>query len=177
MTRTRLLVVLLCASVLAACGGRGHPSSEAGYGTVGPVTTPTPAPQPAGSVVASETALGRTLTDMGGRTLYAFTRDTDGQSSCYEDCAATWPALTVQGTVTAGRGVQADLLATAARRDGTTQVIYRGMPLYYYAGDTQAGDANGQGIGGVWFAVTPGGELIRAAGDSNPGSDDGYSSP
>jgi predicted lipoprotein with Yx(FWY)xxD motif len=182
MARNRLLVALLCAFVLAACGGRADPSSEAGYGTVGPVAPPAPAPAPesapAGSVAVGETALGRALTDADGRTLYAFTRDRDGRSSCYEGCAATWPALTAKGTVAAGRGVEADWLATAERRDGTYQVTYRGMPLYQYAGDTQPGDTGGQGIGGVWFAVTPDGELIRtAAGHGNAGSGDGYSYP
>jgi predicted lipoprotein with Yx(FWY)xxD motif len=180
MTRNRLLVALLCAFVLAACGGRQGPSSQAGYGTADPAATPASVPEsePTGSVAAGETALGRALTDPGGRTLYAFTEDTDGRSSCYHDCAATWPALTVEGPVTAGEGLEADWLATAERRDGTTQVTYKGMPLYYYAGDTQPGDTNGQGIGGVWFPVTPDGRLIRtAAGHSNAGSGDGYSYP
>jgi predicted lipoprotein with Yx(FWY)xxD motif len=180
MSRNRLLVTLLCAFVLAACGGRGDPSSEAGYGTVGPAAAPAPAPEaaPSGSVAVGETALGRALTDPDGRTLYTFTRDKDGRSSCYGNCAATWPALTVNGTVTAGTGVEADRLATAERKDGTAQIIYRDRPLYYYAGDTQPGDTNGQGVGGVWFAVTPDGELIRtAAGHSNAGPGDGYSYP
>jgi predicted lipoprotein with Yx(FWY)xxD motif len=180
MARYRLLVALLCAFVLAACGGRDDPSSEAGYGTADPAATPAPAPEsePTGPVATAETALGTVLTDPDGRTLYAFTKDKDGTSSCYEDCAATWPALTVEGPVTAGEGLEADSLATAERRDGTNQVTYRGMPLYYYAGDSQPGDTNGQGIGGIWFAVTPDGRLIRTAADhSNAGSGDGYSHP
>jgi predicted lipoprotein with Yx(FWY)xxD motif len=129
-------------------------------------------------VVAGETALGRALTDLGGRTLYAFTRDKGGKSSCYDDCSTTWPALTVEGPVTAGESAEADWVATTERSDGTTQVTYKGMPLYYYAGDTQPGDTNGQGVGDVWFAVTPDGGLIRgAAGDSNAGRDEGYAYP
>jgi predicted lipoprotein with Yx(FWY)xxD motif len=182
MTRTRLLVALLCALVLAACGYRDDPSSEAGYGTVAPAPTPAPtpapAPEPAGAVTAGETALGAALTDVDGRVLYAFTKDTDGTSSCYDDCAATWPALTVDGPVTAGDGVEVDWLATAERQDGTAQVTYKGMPLYRYAGDSRPGDVNGQGIGGVWFAVTPGGRLIRApAAGSDGGADAGDSYP
>jgi predicted lipoprotein with Yx(FWY)xxD motif len=176
MVRNRLLVALLCAFVLAACSNRYDPSSEAGYGTAAPAPTPAPAPapEPAGAVTADETALGQALTDVDGRVLYAFTKDTDGTSSCYGDCAATWPALTVEGPVTAGDGVEVDWLATAERDDGSTQVTYKGMPLYHYAGDTQPGDVNGQGIGGVWFAVTPDGRLIRAtAGGSDDGSDGG----
>ena len=178
MARSRLLVTLLCAFVLAACGGQGDPSSDSGYGTVGPVATPAPGPEPANPVAAGETALGATLTDRSGRTLYALTTDASGKSSCYDGCAASWPALTVEGPVTAGEDVEADRVATTERRDGTAQVTYKGMPLYHYAGDARSGDVNGQGIGGVWFAVTPNGELIRAAaGDSDAGPDDGYGYP
>jgi predicted lipoprotein with Yx(FWY)xxD motif len=35
------------------------------------------------------------------------------------------------------------------------QVAYDGAPLYYYAGDTAAGDTKGQGMGEVWFIATP----------------------
>jgi predicted lipoprotein with Yx(FWY)xxD motif len=34
-------------------------------------------------------------------------------------------------------------------------VTYNGMPLYRYAKDEDAGDAYGQGIGGIWFVVMP----------------------
>jgi predicted lipoprotein with Yx(FWY)xxD motif len=175
MVRTRLLVGLLCVFVLAACGNRDGAGSEAGYGTVAPAPTSAPAPEPAGTVTAGETALGQALTDLDGRVLYAFTKDSDGTSSCYDDCAATWPALTVDGPVTVGEGVEADWLATAEREDGTTQVTYKGMPLYRFAGDTRPGDTNGQGVGGVWFAVTPDGELVRAPAAGDAGSDDGDS--
>jgi len=179
MTRTRLLVVLLCALVVAACGGRGDASSDGGYGSAGEVATPapasTPAPNPAESVAVGETALGRTLTDLEGRTLYAFTKDEGGKSSCYDDCAVTWPAFTVRGKAMAGPGVEVDWLATAERRDGTTQVTYKGMPLYYFSGDQQPGDINGQGVGGIWFTVAPDGALIRAAAGGDGGTEDSKS--
>jgi predicted lipoprotein with Yx(FWY)xxD motif len=169
MTRSRLLVLLLCTLVVAACGGRGDSSPDGGYGSADQVATPAPAstlastPDPGGSVAVGGTALGRALTDLDGRTLYAFTKDEGDKSSCHDDCAVTWPALTVQGKAVAGAGVEADWLATADRRDGTTQVTYKGMPLYYFSGDQQPGDINGQGVGGVWFTVAPDGALIRSA--------------
>ena len=181
MTRTRLLVVLLCALVVAACGGRGDSSSDGGSGSAGQVATPAPAstlapnPDPAESVAVGETALGRTLTDLEGRTLYGFTKDEGGTSSCYDDCAVTWPAFTVRGKVMAGAGLEADWLATAERRDGTTQVTYKGMPLYYFSGDQQPGNINGQGVGGVWFTVAPDGALIRAAAGGDRGTEDSKS--
>lgn len=89
----------------------------------------------------------------------------------------TWPALIVQGKALAGPGVEADWLGTAVRSDGTAQVTYKGMPLYYYAGDTQSGETNGQGIDGAWFVVAPDGGLIRSAAGDSTESNEGYSYP
>ena len=46
-------------------------------------------------------------------------------------------------------------LTTFARPDGTMQVAYNGIPLYYFAGDTKAGDTTGQGKNGKWFVASP----------------------
>jgi hypothetical protein len=43
------------------------------------------------------------------------------------------------------------------------QWAFDGRPLYYFAGDAKAGDANGDGSGGVWHVVRPG-----AAGQARP---------
>jgi predicted lipoprotein with Yx(FWY)xxD motif len=123
------------------------------------------AQEPAPAVmVADAGALGPVLTDAAGRTLYRFTRDTAGESTCYNACAAAWPPLLVD----AAPAAPADLpgaLGTTARTDGATQVTYNGQPLYYYSGDANPGDANGQGVGGVWFVVAPdGGAMAGAAG-------------
>ena len=50
-------------------------------------------------------------------------------------------------------------LTTFARPDGTMQVAYNGIPLYYFAKDTKAGDTTGQGVGGKWFVASPTGAL------------------
>ncbi len=39
--------------------------------------------------------------------------------------------------------------------DGTYQVTYNGMPLYYYIDDKAPGDVTGQGKGEVWYVVAP----------------------
>jgi len=162
MKRTSLGLALLAglALTLAACGG-GQPATPSGTGADAPASPSPAAPaESQAAVTAAESSLGQTLVDADGRTLYAFTKDKGGESTCYGDCEATWPALTVQGAPGAGDGVEASLLATTDRNDGSAQVTYKGMPLYLFSGDQQPGDTNGQGVGGVWFAVTPAGGLV-----------------
>lgn len=102
------------------------------------------------------------LVDDQGRTLYVFTNDTpnSGTSACTGDCIAEWPAVVVSGPATAGAGVDAAMLGTIARGDGTMQATYNGWPLYYYAGDSVPGDMMGQAMGGVWFLVSASGTAI-----------------
>jgi len=108
------------------------------------------------NMVANPT-LGNILTDSDGRTLYRFTKDTVNVSSaCYGGCATAWPPLLVaDGNPVAGEGVNGSLLGVLTRTDGTRQVMYNGMPLYYYSKDANAGDTVGQLVGNVWFIVHP----------------------
>jgi len=156
IARAALLAALAVAA--AACGGNGDEPS----GTAAPAAPTTTAGQAAGSatVAVASSRLGDILVDADGRTLYVFTKDKGDQSACSGECAANWPALT--GTATAGTGAQAALLSTATQADGSSQVTYGGKPLYYFAGDAKPGDTNGQGVGSVWYAVTPDGELVKA---------------
>ena len=97
------------------------------------------------------------LTNAEGRTLYWFAPDTATRSACYGTCAAYWPP--VRGAATAGPGVTGTL-GTITRSDGPAQATYNGHPLYTYAGDTGAGQANGNRLnlnGGLWYEVTPSG--------------------
>ncbi len=106
---------------------------------------------------------GKALVGSNRHTLYLFEADTNGQSTCTGACAAAWPPDTVAGMPTAGSGVNQALLGTVKRSDGTTQVTYNHHPLYYFAGDTSAGTANGQGstaFGAGWFVVNASGNKI-----------------
>lgn len=113
--------------------------------------------------VADVGTFGQALVDGEGRSLYLFTNDTQnsGASSCTGDCLVNWPPLLTDGDPVAGTGVDQAMLGTISLPDGTTQVTYNGWPLYYYIDDAAAGDANGQGVGGVWFLVSPTGEMIE----------------
>jgi len=123
----------------------------------------------AATVNVSESAdHGSILVDANGMALYAFMADTQNgdTSTCGDDdgCATEWPPLVSDGDPVAGEGVDASLLGTITRDDGTTQVTYNGWPLYLFEEDTAAGDTNGQGIdefGGLWHLVSPTGEAIQ----------------
>ena len=54
----------------------------------------------------------------------------------------------------AGAGVPGKL-GSITRADGIKQVTYNDMPLYYWASDMKPGDMTGQGVGGVWFMMSP----------------------
>jgi predicted lipoprotein with Yx(FWY)xxD motif len=172
MTRTRTLGLLtttvlvpLVALVAAGCGS----SSD----------TPKPKPASAASsatVSVESTGLGSILVDSKGRTLYLFAKDTGTKSACSGGCATAWPPLRASGKPTAGSGATKSLLGTTPRSDGKPQVTYNGHPLYYYQGDSNAGDANGQGVNGFgapWYVLSPSGDAITTTPSSSSGSN-GY---
>jgi predicted lipoprotein with Yx(FWY)xxD motif len=125
-------------------------------------------------VVGTESlpSIGAALADSRGFTLYHLKTETNGQIQCTGSCAATWPPLLVNGSgaPTAGSGLSGTM-GTVTRPDGTVQVTYGGMPLYTYSGDTGPHQANGQGIQGVWFAVTASGSSPAS---SSPAKGYGY---
>ena len=156
----RARFVLLGAALtvgLAACGGgsgsdnTAKPAANAGVGHAAG----------SASVKVSTSSLGDILTDQSGRTLYAFTNDKGGTSSCTATCIATWPALASKDKVAAASGVNPALLKETKRAEGTSQATYGDWPLYYYAGDMGPGDVDGQGVDGVWFVVGADGKLIK----------------
>ena len=101
---------------------------------------------------------GDILVDADGNSLYLFTPDAQGESTCYDQCETAWPPLVDE--VSAGDGVDPDLLSSTTRTDGSVQITYNGWPLYYFAADSAPGDTNGQGVNGVWFVVTPEGDAV-----------------
>lgn len=115
------------------------------------------------TVNVSESTAGSILVDSQGRSLYLFTSDTQnsGTSTCSGDCLTNWPPLLSLDAPVAGDGVDATMLSTITRDDGTTQVTYNGWPLYLYSGDTAPGDINGQGVGDKWYLVAPDGQMIQ----------------
>jgi len=106
--------------------------------------------------LGSSEALGSVLTGPEGLTLYRFNLDVPGQSNCTDQCAANWPPMLIEeGERPNGNAGVVGQLGTTERDDGTIQVTYEGMPLYYWANDEAPGDTNGQGVNDVWFVVPP----------------------
>lgn len=153
------VALVAMAAVFAAC-------SNGGAATTAPTVAPTTAATAAGAkltlAVKQDAKLGAFVTGKDGMTLYVFTNDTAGKSTCSGNCAGTWPPLTVASAsdVTAGTGVTG-ALATITRDDGTLQVTLGGTPLYYYAGDSAAGQTSGQGLNGKWYVSSPAGTAVK----------------
>jgi predicted lipoprotein with Yx(FWY)xxD motif len=166
----RALPLVAAAVLLTAC-------SQAGGASPSPTSAASGSPAVALTIEVAQTSVGASLTGDGGRTLYEFTPDTGSTSTCTGSCAGLWPPLTVPAgsTPSAGSGVQANLFGTTQRADGSSQVTYNGHPLYYYSGDTAAGDVNGQGLNGKWYIANPDGSAPAApAASASASSGIGY---
>lgn len=134
----RLLMVLIPALIVIASASA---FAQDGDATVG---------------VGESPELGSFLTDAAGMTLYLFTPDTvPNESTCSGGCAENWPPFNPEGDLTLPAGVDGEL-TRFDREDGTPQVAYNGIPLYYWVNDTAPGDTTGQGVGDVWYIVAPG---------------------
>ena len=148
--------------VLAACGSSGSKTKTSAT-TTGSTPATTAAAAAGGAISVSQTSLGAVLVDGQGRTLYHLTKESATNIVCTGQCASTWPPVTVSSgqKPQAGAGVTGTL-TVVNRPDGTQQAAINGQPLYMYSGDTKAGDTHGQGVGGVWFALSASGSSVGA---------------
>ena len=149
-TRRAVLGTAVLTLLLAACarpaGGGASPTAAASGGS---------------AVTVGHTSAGDALAGKDGLTLYVFAKDTGTTPTCTDACAANWPPFTLPAgqAATAGDGVDGAMLGTTAAADGANQVTYNGHPLYYFKGDSAAGEANGQGLNGIWFVAAPDGSM------------------
>jgi predicted lipoprotein with Yx(FWY)xxD motif len=112
------------------------------------------APQPSPWLHYYQSSWGYILTDGNGWILYNYAKDTPGQSYCTGTCAQVWlPYLAPYGATPQANWTDGFALGLIQRSDGYYQVTYNNIPLYYYAQDQKAGDAYGNGYGGVWSVV------------------------
>ncbi len=145
---------------IAACGS----STTTGGGIYGGGSTNPPAPATGGNgsaaviSTATVTVKGQSetvLTDGQGRTLYYFTADTATQSAVSSNLAKIWHPLlfTGSGGPTSSTSLTGKL--NVLTDTNGNQVEYNGHPLYTFSGDTAPGQANGEGVAGMWYVVTP----------------------
>lgn len=146
----KLSIPAIAASLLiAACGSSKTSSTTSGQAAQGTSGS--------GVVVktASNQSLGTILVNSQGMTLYRLSGERSGKFICTSSaCVGVWHPLSVPSGGTPSGEVGS--LGIVKRPDGTMQVTYKGMPLYTFAQDQKAGEANGQGIKdvGTWNAVT-----------------------
>jgi predicted lipoprotein with Yx(FWY)xxD motif len=114
---------------------------------------------PASLVNTRETSAGPILVDAAGMTLYAFLNDTEGESTCTGDCLANWPAAVVGEHDTSV--LDPALWSTVENPEAGAMLKIGDWPLYTFTPDEAPGDVNGQGVGEVWYAVSPEGSIIE----------------
>ena len=172
--RTRLLALATFLASLLLLGATwlaGAVPVAAQYSSASPTATATPAamatsaptatPAPPASIQlgsATSGSLGRYLTGPDGHALYWLSSDTATGSVCVGHCLSVWPPLYVAagGTITLPSSASGTLSSFTRAATGGTQVSYDGHPLYYFGGDSAAGQTNGEGIaalGGVWHVA------------------------
>jgi predicted lipoprotein with Yx(FWY)xxD motif len=157
-----LLLVAACSATGSSATPAAATPTSAGSSSAAASASESAAASSVAEIDAEDSSLGKILVDDQGMTIYFFTPDQQGKSTCTGDCLANWPAVPADTTPEAGGNVTAKL-GTFTRDDGTSQLTVNGFPAYYFAGDTKAGDTNGQGLFDKWFVFDPAGTPIKAA--------------
>jgi len=156
------LGALIVAAALAGCGGGSGTSTSAPPSAAS--SSPAASTAAGAEMKTASSSAGQIVVDSKGMSLYFFTKDVkdSGTSACTGACLQAWPVFTTTSDAPGVDGVTGTV-GTIATPDGKKQVTLNGMPLYYYAKDKAAGDVTGQGVGGVWYLVSPSGEMIKGA--------------
>ena len=161
---TMAAAIIVVAGFAAACSGAATATPAASTSASAPAASApaaaSGAPAAGGPVIMTATVGTKgtlVVASANGMTVYTFTKDVanSGTSACTGGCLTKWPAVTVPAGSTAagGSGVTGKIGTITRTDDGTLQVTYNGLPLYFYSGDKAAGDANGIYTG--WAAVKP----------------------
>jgi predicted lipoprotein with Yx(FWY)xxD motif len=105
--------------------------------------------------VQTKEGVGPYLTDAKGMTLYYFKKDSAGKSSCEGECLMKWPIF-YDKKIKAPKGADKKDFGVIVRTDNKKkQTTFRGMPLYYFFKDKEAGDTNGNGVINAWSVIDP----------------------
>jgi predicted lipoprotein with Yx(FWY)xxD motif len=165
------LMAVTAASLLtlSACGSSS--STTASPPSSG--TNANAAAQAASGLHVADTSLGKVLADAGGNTVYRFSTDSSGRSTCNSTCLQYWPPV---APGKAASTVTGKVASTATTTGGKVATV-AGWPVYTFSQDQKPGDVRGEGFsdfGGVWYAVSPSGQPVKnAAGSSSSGGTTG----
>lgn len=107
-------------------------------------------------------------TNAKGFAVYWLSGDSKTHPKCTKanGCFKFWPPVTVKSAKALSKAAGISGKLSTWSRNGITQAVLGGHPLYTFAPDTKKDDATGQGIvgfGGTWHVVT-------ASGGSQPSS-------
>jgi predicted lipoprotein with Yx(FWY)xxD motif len=172
--RRTVAMVVLAGALLVGASACSSNSSKASSSSSSPATSTseTSSASPSGGSAASGTAalssatnakIGQpVLVDANGMTVYLYQPDgSNTTSQVPAGLRALWPPVSA-GSATVGTGLDQSKSALESQPDGTNQLDYNGHLLYTYSGDQNPGDANGQGLGGIWFVLSPSGDKISS---------------
>jgi predicted lipoprotein with Yx(FWY)xxD motif len=147
---------------LSACGSSSSTTaSPPSSGTNANAAAPT-----ASGLHVADTSLGKVLADAGGHTVYTFSPDSSGTSTCNATCLRYWPPVAPGRAASTVTGKIASTTTTTGGKIATVA----GWPVYTFSQDQNPGDVSGEGFsdfGGVWYAVSPSGQPVKAAGGSS----------
>jgi predicted lipoprotein with Yx(FWY)xxD motif len=160
-------------TALAGCGSSSGTTAST---TAGAATATTAAATTAAAVSTPAVVIGTYKTPEDGtlivgannRTLYVLKSDETSTSAheklstCNGPCAAVWPPVLASGTPSVAGKANASLIGLTTRSDGTKQVTYNGLPLYYYVADAKAGEATGNHLKdgyGLWLGMLASGKI------------------
>ena len=128
-------------------------------------------------LVRVDDARGRYAVDGDGNTLYYFARDLpsgrfgglEATSACEGGCLAAWPLPNAADPLVLPSDFGPDAWTFFERPEGA-QLLYRGWPVYAFAGDEAPAEAAGAGSGDVWFVHSVGffQLVVMSAGEGGP---------
>jgi len=147
-----LAVLAALAAVLAASSSLAEATS-----------TSTPAHA---KLILRKSEFGNVIFASNGNVVYMFGRDKTATSTCYGICAKAWPPVLTKGAPNVGPGLNASLLGTTKRKDGSLQVTYNHHPLYFYSADMHGKIMCQHAVmhGGIWLVLKANGTPSMAKG-------------
>jgi len=109
-----------------------------------------------------------------GFAVYWLSGDSKSHPECTKanGCFSFWPPVTAKSAKALSKAPGIHGKLTSWKRNGFTQAVLGGHPVYTFAPDTKRDDATGEGVvafGGTWHVVTAsGGQTSAQTGQSNP---------